>query len=182
MTMDNYNNPGRLWFLPLITGILFIIVGIWIFKTPMESYLTLSIFFAVTFLISGLFEIIHALSNTHLRNWGWSLAGGLIDLLFGIIMISSPLLSATVLALYVGFIILFRSFMSIGFALNLRELQSKSWASPLIFGIIGVIFAIIMIVNPAFGGLSIIIYTALAFILIGIVQISFAFMIRKLKR
>ena len=72
--------------------------------------------------------------------------------------------------------------MSIGFALNLRELQSRSWASPLIFGIIGVIFAIIMIVNPAFGGLSIIIYTALAFILVGIVQISFAFMIRKLKR
>ena len=56
MTMDNYNNHGRLWFLPLITGILFIVVGIWIFKTPMESYLTLSIFFAVTFLISGLFR------------------------------------------------------------------------------------------------------------------------------
>jgi uncharacterized membrane protein HdeD (DUF308 family) len=39
-----------------------------------------------------------------------------------------------------------------------------------------------MIVNPAFGGLSIIIYTALAFILVGIVQILFAFMIKKLKR
>ncbi|HAY3552702.1 DUF308 domain-containing protein [Elizabethkingia meningoseptica] len=180
--MDNDNNPAKLWFLPLLTGIIFILVGFWIFKTPMESYLTLSIFFAVTFLISGLFEIIHALSNTHLRNWGWSLAGGIIDLLFGIIMLSSPTLSATVLALYVGFIILFRSFMSIGFALNLREFHSRSWGSPLIFGILGVIFAILIIINPALGGLTIIFYTALAFILVGILQILFAFMIKKLKR
>ena len=39
-----------------------------------------------------------------------------------------------------------------------------------------------MIVNPAFGGLSIIIYTALAFILVGIVQILFCFYDQKTEK
>ena len=41
---------ARNWYWELIIGILFIAVGVWVFMTPVSSYVALSVFFAVTFL------------------------------------------------------------------------------------------------------------------------------------
>ena len=45
------------WWMFLILGILAIGVGIWLFFTPMQGYAALTVFFALTFLISGLASI-----------------------------------------------------------------------------------------------------------------------------
>ena len=58
--------PSKFWFLPLLSGILFIIAGIWIFRTPESSYVALSILFAAAFFVSGIFEIFRALGNTQI--------------------------------------------------------------------------------------------------------------------
>jgi uncharacterized membrane protein HdeD (DUF308 family) len=78
-------NATKHWYLSLILGILFIGVGIWVFMTPVSSYLTLSILFSVTIFVSGIFEIVYSISNRkEMDNWGWVLTGGIIDLLFGL--------------------------------------------------------------------------------------------------
>lgn len=176
------SSPAKLWYLPVVMGIIFIALGAWVFATPIGSFVTLSMFFAVAFLITGLFETVRALSNTHLPNWGWSLAGGLIDLLLGILLISSPGLSMQVLALYVGFVILFRAFMSIGYSIDLKHANVKGWGGTLFLGILGVILAIMVIVNPALGGFTLVFYVAFAMIIIGILQILFGIMLRKAGR
>ena len=56
-------NVTKHWYLSLILGILFICVGIWVFRTPLESYLTLSILFSVTIFISGISEIIYSVDK-----------------------------------------------------------------------------------------------------------------------
>ena len=38
---DDYKNvpdPVRYWFLPMIIGIIFVIIGMWVLSTPEESY------------------------------------------------------------------------------------------------------------------------------------------------
>ena len=55
----------KYWYLPLIVGILLIVLGIWTLTTPLESYIMLSIVFAVGFLLSGILEMIFALGNRH---------------------------------------------------------------------------------------------------------------------
>lgn len=91
--IQKVKNVAKHWYLSLILGILFIGVGIWVFMTPVSSYLALSLLFSVTIFISGLFEIIYSVANRkELSNWGWVLAGGVIDLLFGFWLMSSPLL------------------------------------------------------------------------------------------
>ncbi|SKB91819.1 Uncharacterized membrane protein HdeD, DUF308 family [Soonwooa buanensis] len=178
---QNYTNPYKYWYLPLITGIIFIISGIYIFRTPLASYLTLSMIFAAIFFVTGIMEVVNAFSNRHYPNWGWSLAGGIVDLILGIMLISSPALSATILPLYVGITILFRSIMGIGSSLALKKVGIKSWGTVMIFSILGLLFAILMIVNPVFGGLTIVYYTAISFIMIGVFQIMLAFGLKKLK-
>lgn len=63
------------WYIPLLVGLLFVGIGIWSFITPLAAYLTLALLFSISFLVSGIFDIIFALSNRKkIDNWGWTLA------------------------------------------------------------------------------------------------------------
>ena len=62
----NVNSVGgiaKYWYLPLITGIIFILIGVWVFRTPLASYITLVLLFSVTFLITGIIEIVYGYST-----------------------------------------------------------------------------------------------------------------------
>lgn len=177
----NIKNAVKHWYLSLIVGILFLLFGFWILKTPLESYVTLALLFGVVFLVNGIFEIIFSISNRkEIDNWGWILAGGIIDLLFGFVLASNVGLSMAVLPFYVGFMLLFRSVAAIGYAFDLKGFGMRDWYWLLLLGILGLLFSFIMIWNPVFGGMTIIIWTALAFITYGIFRIILAFKLRRL--
>ncbi len=175
------NDATKYWYLSLILGVLFIITGVLVLRTPLESYLALSILFSVTFFVNGIFEVVYSISNRkQLDNWGWVLAGGIVDLLFGIWLISSPLVSITVLPFFVGFMLLFRSFAAIGFAVDLKSFGVKEWGWLLALGILGMLFSFIMLWNPMFAGLTIVMWTAGAFITIGVFKIFLSFKLKQL--
>ncbi|QIG88960.1 HdeD family acid-resistance protein [Chryseobacterium sp. POL2] len=180
MNQENYKNPYKYWYLPLISGILFIIGGIYIFRTPLASYMALGMIFATIFLVTGIIEIIDAFSNRHYPNWGWSLAGAILDLILGILLVASPGLTLTFLPIYVGVTILLRSVIGIGASLSLKKLGFP-WGTAMFFSVLGVLFSLLMIFNPAFGGLTIVYYTAISFIMLGILQIMLSFGLKKLK-
>lgn len=170
------------WYLLLILGIVLILVGIWVFNTPVASYVTLSILFALTFLFTGIIELSYAIGNQKTsENWGWNLIGGIIDVVIGMMLLSQPQISMIILPLYVGFAILFRSIMAIGWSIDLKKRSVKSWSNLLIIGILGVIFALIMLWNPVFAGMTIVFYTAFAFILIGVFQVFLSFKLKNLR-
>jgi uncharacterized membrane protein HdeD (DUF308 family) len=174
-------NVTKHWYLSVILGLLFICVGILVLRTPLESYLTLSILFSVTLFISGISEIIYSVTNRkELSNWGWVLAGGIIDLLLGIWLISSPLLSISILPFVVGFMLMFHSMMAIGFAFDIRGFADSKWGWLLTLAILGLLFSFILIWNPFFAGLTIVIWTGCAFIAIGIFRIILAFKLKHL--
>lgn len=174
-------NFTKHWYLSLILGILFICTGIWVLRTPLESYLTLSILFSVTIFISGISEIIFSVANRkEMDNWGWGIVGGIIDLLLGIWLISSPLLSITILPLFVGFMLMFRSMIAMGIAFDLKEFPDSGWGWLLTLGVLGLLFSFILIWNPTFAGLTIVILTGCAFITIGIFRIILSFKLKHL--
>jgi uncharacterized membrane protein HdeD (DUF308 family) len=114
-------NAVKHWYLPLIIGIAFIALSVWVFNTPMESFLTLGIFFSLTFLVSGLFEVIFAIINRHeLDNWIWTLMLGIISLVLGVVLLENPALTMRILGLYIGFLALFRSLSAIRTSIDLK--------------------------------------------------------------
>ena len=174
-------NATKYWYLSLILGVLFIITGILVLRTPLESYLTLSILFSVTFFVNGIFEIVYSISNRRqLDNWGWVLAGGVVDLLFGLWLMSSPLVSITILPFVVGFMLMFRSFAAIGFAVDLKSFGVKEWGWLLALGILGMLFSFVLLWNPMIAGFTIVMWTALAFLTIGVFKIFLSFKLKQL--
>ncbi len=170
------------WYLPLLLGIVFIAVGIWVFMTPVASFLTLAMLFAVTFLVTGFIEAISAIYNRNqLDGWGWQLTVGVIDLLIGLLLVLRPDITIVILPFYVGFDVMFRSISSIGWAFDLRRYGAPDWGLLLILGILGLVFSFVLLWNPILAGLTVVVYTALAFLSVGVFQIYLAFALRKLR-
>lgn len=169
------------WYLILIVGLIFIAAGIWVMSTPLSAYLALSILFSVSFVIIGLAEVIFAIANhKEMKGWGWLLVYGLINLLVGGILAYDPTISITTLPLFVGFIVLFRSVTTIGISLDSENFGIPGSGSLLWLGILGVLFAFILLWSPTFAGLSLVVWTALALIVAGIYSIYFSFLLKKL--
>ena len=169
------------WYLILIVGLIFIAAGIWVMSTPLSAYLALSILFSVSFAIIGLTEVIFAIANhKEMKGWGWLLVYGLINLLIGGILSYDPTISITTLPLFVGFVVLFRSITTIGISLDSGNFGIPGSGSLLWLGILGVLFSFILLWNPAFAGLSLVVWTAIALITAGIYSIYFSFLLKKL--
>jgi uncharacterized membrane protein HdeD (DUF308 family) len=181
--LNTIKNTIKYWYIPLLVGVFFVIVSIVTFTSPVGSLIALSLLFALSFLFGGLSEIIFSIANKdQLDNWGWSLAFGIFTLIVGILLLLNPALSMTALAFYVGFVILFRSISTIGFAMDVKKYGSKNWGGLLVLGIIGTIVSFILIWNPLFAGMSIVILVALSFLFAGLFNISFSLQLRKLHK
>ena len=171
------------WYLWLISGILFIVVGAVVFSTPLESYVALSILFAVSFFVSGLMDSILAIQNRKtLSNWGWTLAMGIMNILLGGWLMTNLIDAIIILPFVVGFTLLFRSIMGIGLSVDLQQLGSSEWGWALALSILGIFFSFTLIANPLLAGATIVLWTGLAFITLGVYGIFFSFRLRKINK
>lgn len=171
------------WYLPGLVGLFFVIISIIVFMSPAGSLLTLSFLFAFSFVFGGLAEAVFSVVNRkQMDNWGWSLTFGIITFIVGVSLTMHPALSISVLAFYIGFLILFRSVSAISFALDLKRYGRKDWGVLLAFGILGIIFSFILIWNPIFAGMSVVVLIALNFLFAGLFSIFLSIQLRKLNK
>ncbi|MDL2228501.1 DUF308 domain-containing protein [Odoribacter sp. OttesenSCG-928-L07] len=175
-------NSIKNWYLALIAGILFIILGIWVLVTPAASYVTLSVLFSVSFFVIGLIDIIFSISNKdEMDGWGWSLASGILGVILGLILMVYPEISMTTLPFFVGFLIIFRSIYLIGFSIELRQYNIKNWGYLLTLSIIILILGILLVLNPMASALALVVFTGVGFIIIGIHAIYVSIKLKQLK-
>ena len=170
------------WYLPLISGLILVGMGIFTFNHQLASFVALSFLFSLSFLLSGASEIIFSISNKNeMDNWGWTLAFGILTFLLGLLLIMNPSISMTTLPLYIGFIMLFRSIMGISYALELKNYGVLDWGNLMSIGILGVLFSLILIWDPVFAGYSIVLWTGLALIAGGVFTVYLSLKLKKLK-
>lgn len=183
METDYVQKRLKNWWLLLLSGILFVFLAVYIFRQPLASYVALSVLFAVTFLVAGIFEAVYAVSSRNYDDgWGWALFGGIIHIVFGIFLISFPVLTVTVLPVFVGSVILIRSLLAAFHAFSIKRAGIAGWGWILFSAVIGILLAIMMLANPVFGGFTIIIYTAVSFLMLGIVQIVLSLRLKRISK
>lgn len=171
------------WWVSLVIGILALILGIWSLVTPDVTLVALTYVFICSFLIGGILEIVFAISNKdYLDGWGWALAGGIIDIVFGLLILALPVISAAVILVYfVGFWIMFRCVWIVGQAIELNRMGIKGWGWTLALGILGILFSITFLLSPLFtGAVFIVAFVSTAFIIYGIFRIYLAFRLKSI--
>lgn len=167
------------WWAFAIIGATLIFMGILVLRHPLESYLSLSFYFSLVLLMTGLSQVYFSISNREtLKSWGWHLAGALLEVAMGIILLSHPALSMGVLPVIVGLWLMFRGFSLIGISTDLKSLGLKNWGWVMAGGILSAVFAFFIIVNPIIGMLTIVGWTAIAAFLSGGLTLYLSYQIK----
>ncbi len=172
----------KYWYLGLLVGLLLVGVGLWSIIFPHQSIAVIAFVFSLTFLLTGLFEIIFAIANREeITDWGWILALGILKLVVGVLLLANPAISALTLAFYVGFIIFFRSLSTLIMAFNLKQYLVLRWGNLLAMGIIGLILAFVLLLNPSLTGVAIAVWMGLSLVITGAMSIYWSFKLKKIK-
>lgn len=171
------------WWVALILGIVGVVVGIWCLFTPIETFVAITILFVVAFFVGGISEIVFAISNRNvMRNWGWSLAMGIIDFIFAIILISNMAVATIMICYLIAFWILIQSIWGIGMSLDLQQYKGIGWGWLLALSVLGILFSIMLLFQPAAAGLFAAYIIGFSFLSYGISRIYLAFRLKSIHK
>jgi uncharacterized membrane protein HdeD (DUF308 family) len=110
----------------LLVGILYVVTGFIITERPLMTILVITIFIAVSFIVSGAFRILAAML-IRFPQWGWSLLNGAVSMLMGIIIYRHlPISAMWVIGLLVGLEMLFSGWTWIMLGLAIRNLPQET--------------------------------------------------------
>jgi len=171
------------WWLQMLLGVLFISFGLWFWFTPIETYITLAIFFSVWMFVTGIFEIINAIGGKkQSKQWGVYLISGIVDLVIGLVLMNHQSLTMEILPIFLGFWLLFRAIMLLVMYFELKG-TSKGTSKFLIFSaIFSVLFSLLILAKPVVGDLVIVYATSFAFFFIGMYRLILGNTLRKLRQ
>lgn len=182
--IENSKQAVRFWWLSLLIGIALFILGILVFVFPAQSYLGMSLLFGWVMLVTGILEVVLSTANRHfVTGRGWILAGGIIEIILGLILIFNVALSAATLPIFLGFWLLLRGFSTIGLGgdMNALEIAGSGWT--IFTGILLVLCALWVLFQPlVIGTAAVVIWVGISLLFAGIAAFSFSLQLHKAHR
>lgn len=146
----------------IILAVLEVVLGVVLILNPMTSAITLSYLFGALVLIWGLAKVIGYFTKDDFGvPYGLDLAGGILNLLMGLLLIIFPGISVAVLPVFVALTLLFGGILRIQTAVELKRVGYGNWWLTLLFALIVTALSIFLLFNPFAG-------TVIAMVLIGI--------------
>ena len=97
----------RAWWVVLLVGILMVLCGFAYWFWPAAGYAIASQIFGWLLILVGIVQLLVAASNDHPRQWGWWIAGGMIDMFIGFMMVRSIILSEIIFPYFLALIFIF---------------------------------------------------------------------------
>jgi uncharacterized membrane protein HdeD (DUF308 family) len=105
----------------LLSGVLYLFVGVLILADPLRGALALTVLLAVFLLVEGVIKIVTALRVRPLNGWSWLLGSGVVTLLLGVLIWAEwPASGIVVIGLLIGIHLLLTGWSLILIALAAR--------------------------------------------------------------
>lgn len=173
---------SRYWWIPLLSGLIFIAFGIWTLCCPAESLVVLAYAFAICFTIAGMFYIGFACSVAGWSSdWGWGLALGILETIAGIWLLCLPAAQLTVAFMFIaGFWLLFAA-INAACESFIASAGSVGWTIvSVLFLILTIVFTVMFLSNPIAGGVVVWLWLGLSLICYGAFRMVLAFKLKTL--
>lgn len=151
MKNSNYSSGiGKLWWLPLLSGIIFIGLGVWCLCAPVPFLNIMAYVFAGVFGAIGIFNLIYGISNFNTNpNWGWSVAGGIVEILFCFFLFFIPeSILAYVFVYGIGLYVIFMAIYTFFEYFMVARSNGFMFFWIILFALVAIAFAITFIVGP----------------------------------
>lgn len=149
-TSDYYFGLNKYWWLPLVSGIIFIGLGVWCLCAPAYFLDIMAYVFAGAFGAVGLFNLFYGICNFNTNpGWGWAVAAGVVEILFCFFLFFIPeSILAYVFVYGIGLYVIFMAIYSF-FEYFMVARSNGFWFTLIILSCLAAIaFAITFMVGP----------------------------------
>lgn len=158
-------NQGIKWS-SLIMGVLLLMLAVVIFTFPIENFYAITWLIGLFVLINGVIQIVYRRKAKALvgGNQNWILFMGIVDILFGLIVIFNVGASSAFFIYMFAFWFIFSSIAGLFTFSGSGSLKLIS----VIFNLLGIVFGVILLFNPLMGIVFISTMIAIAFVLFSV--------------
>jgi uncharacterized membrane protein HdeD (DUF308 family) len=161
------------WWVLALRGIAGILLGIAAFAWPGITLLVLVILFGAYALVDGVFALIAGAMS---RSWVL-LAEGVLGVVAGVVALVWPGITAVALLFVVAAWALLTGAAELYGAIRLRRVIKNEWLL-IVAGVASILFAILLVINPAAGLLTLVWLTGAYALVFGVIMLGLAFRLR----
>ena len=170
----------RAWWVFLVSGIASVVFGVLAFVNPLVALFVLAMFFAAYLLVDGVSNIVGSFQNRGKDGWWILLLIGILGTLVGGYALLNPPVSMLAFVYLVAFEALLLGAFLLMLGYKVRKATTREWILYLT-GALSLVFGVLVLVNPAAGGVKIVYLIASWAIVVGMFKIAFAFKARNLR-
>lgn len=133
-TSTSFWGQSRAWWVVLVVGILMVIAGFAYWFFPAIGYAVASVIFGWLMILLGIVQLCVSAGVDRPRGWGWWIAGGVIDMFIGFMLVRSVLLAEAVFPYFIACLFVFWGVGAL--VSSVTDRRSKYWWLQLINGIL----------------------------------------------
>jgi uncharacterized membrane protein HdeD (DUF308 family) len=171
------------WWLISLKGIIFIFLGIYIYKFPVSGMLGLIIYGGILLFISGIIEAGFSIgTRKENKGWLWQMGEGLLDILIAVILLSNIGLTAITLPFVFAIYGILTGIFWIIQAVFFKRKEYKFWIIALIAGLFSLLIGILIFYRPVLTALTIVGIIGILFMVHGFFLLLFSFEISGAKK
>lgn len=150
----------------IIMSCCMLVLGILMILLPDTSALTICILLGIFCIVAGLYAIVRyfklGLAGIFFRS---DLTFGICSILLGILLLLHPYGALTFLPIATGFFMILGSVADIQVSVEMRRLQLGNWGLTMILGIINIIFAFLLLINPFQGASVLMVFVGISLVI-----------------
>lgn len=165
-TVNLSNNNRHLGIWHLVAGILMAVLGVYVWFNPAVSLLALALYLGIVFIVVGAGYVAASFSFES----GWYLLVGILDIFVGVIFVANLGVTAISLPIIFALWCLAVGVIQVVSAFRLRG-EGYNWLYPLTAGVLGILFAFLILAYPAVGTITITALMGAYIVMYGIVEI-----------
>ncbi|WP_294580104.1 HdeD family acid-resistance protein [uncultured Thomasclavelia sp.] len=133
----------------LILGIVMVIAGICCLAFPIQTFTVMKVIVALVLIGFGIYSIVNYCLSTSFFKDPFTIVHGIINILFGLIIITTPsIITAISLTMMLALILVFHGTEKIAFASKLKYFNISNTGIYTFNGILNIILAIIFFILP----------------------------------
>jgi len=165
----------KYWWVLTLVGILLIPCGFWIWFQPYLAYEAIAMMLGWFLVATGIVQLLVCGSvGRKSKGWGWWLAGGIIDLFIGFLLVGNLSVTEMLLPYFFALAFLYKGVGNLISAFSMMS-RNKYWWLYLINGILLFVISMLFIIAPFTAAYSIVLLCAVVFIYWGFSIIFFSY-------
>ncbi|MCE3284201.1 MAG: hypothetical protein K0R70_457 [Steroidobacteraceae bacterium] len=168
----------RTWWVFLVSGLASIAFALLAFAQPVTAWLVVAVFFAAAILVDGAVNVVGAVQHREKDGWWILLLIGVLGVLVGGYALLNPRVSMAAFVYLVAFQAILLGVLVAVLGYKVRAATQREWIL-YVTGALSILFGLLIVANPAAGGVSVIWLMASWAFVTGVLRVVFALRIRR---